>query len=52
MLGRQKLGKGKLQEKRSKGRLILNLAIVAIFIGVVAYLFNYFGGSCCIFKIP
>jgi len=39
-------------ERKGKGRLILNLVLVAILIGVVAYLFNHFGGSCGIFKIP
>ena len=48
---KEKIGKEK-SEKKGKGRLILNLAIVAILIGVAAYLFNYFGGSCSIFKIP
>lgn len=38
--------------RKDKSRLILNLVIVAILIGVAAYLFNYFGGSCGIFKIP
>lgn len=45
------MGKEK-SEKKGKGRLIINLVIVALLIGVGAYLFNYFGGSCSMFKIP
>lgn len=46
------MGKEKPEKKGGKGRLIINLIIVAILIGVGAYLFNYFGGSCNMFKIP
>ena len=45
------MGKEK-PERKGKGRLILNLILVVIVIGVTAYLFNYFGGSCGMFKIP
>jgi hypothetical protein len=39
-------------EKRGKGKVILNLVIIAILIGVAIYMFSQFGGSCGMFKIP
>lgn len=48
---RKRLPKEK-SEKRGKGRLIINLVIIALLIGVVGYVFSKFGGSCGVFKIP